>query len=169
MGEESWSDRVAHCARLAIGCLLLTPNAAVTAQTPPPGPTCSPSAAPPEATATPGPTEGAVTPAPRLGPGDEAVAGSGGPSYKLLRYDEDYSYLKDPDRRTDCRDPIKYIPIADRDGWYVSFGAQLRPHFQFYNNFDFGTTPAPTLIWIGGTSSMGTSTSARTSASSASS
>ena len=63
--------------------------------------------------------------------------------YKLLRYDEDYSYLKDPDRRTDFWDPIKYIPIGDREGWYVSFGAQLRPWFQFYNNFDFGTTPGP--------------------------
>ncbi len=79
----------------------------------------------------------------RLGPGSEAVAGSGMPAYKLLRYDEDYSYLKDPTRRTDFWDPIKYIPIGNRDDWYVSFGAQSRQWFQFYNNFDFGTTPGP--------------------------
>jgi hypothetical protein len=143
MSEESWSDRVAHLAGLAIGCLLLTLNAPLSAQTPPPEPTDSPSAATSTATATPGPRPGAVTPAPRLGPGSEAIAGSGAPTYKLLRYDEDYSYLKDPDRRTDLWDPIKYIPIGDREGWYVSFGAQLRPRFQFYNNFDFGTTPGP--------------------------
>ena len=65
------------------------------------------------------------------------------PAYKLLRYDEDYSYLKDPDRRTDFWDPIKYIPIGDREDWYVSFGAQSRQWFQFYNNFNFGTTPGP--------------------------
>ncbi len=50
-------------------------------------------------------------------------------------------YLKDPDRRIDFWDVIKHIPIGDREDWYVSFGAQLRPWFQFYNNFDFGTTP----------------------------
>jgi hypothetical protein len=127
MSEEPWSDRVAHLTRLAMGCLLLTLNAPLSAQTPPPEPTDSPSAAASTATATPGSTPGAVTLAPRLGPGDEAIAGSGGPTYKLLRYDEDYSYLKDPDRRTDFWDPIKYIPIGDREGWYVSFGAQLRP------------------------------------------
>ena len=101
MNEKSWSERVAHLSRLAIGCLSLTLNASLSAQTPPPEPTDSPSAATSTATATPGPTPGAATPAPRLGPGDEAIAGSGGPTYKLLRYNEDYSYLKDPDRRTD--------------------------------------------------------------------
>src|SRR5262245_25486408 len=31
MSEQSWSDRVAHLARLAIGCLLLTLNAPLSA------------------------------------------------------------------------------------------------------------------------------------------
>src|SRR5438128_1601680 len=34
------------------------------------------------------------------------------PAYKLLRYEEDYSYLKDPTRRTDFWDPIKYMPLG---------------------------------------------------------
>src|SRR5262249_61366496 len=106
MSEESWSDRVAHLARLAMGCLLLTLNVPLSAQTPPSEPTDSPSAATSTATATPGPTPGAVSPAPRLGPGSEAIAGSGTPTYKLLRYDEDYVDLKDPDRRTDFSGPI---------------------------------------------------------------
>ena len=143
MNEKSWSERVAHLSRLAIGCLSLTLNAPLSAQTPPTEPSDSTAAATSAATAAPGPTPGAVTPAPRLGPGSEAVTGSGVPTYKLLRYDEDYSYLKDPNRRTDFWDPIKYTPIGDREDWYVSFGAQLRPWFQFYNNFDFGTTPGP--------------------------
>jgi hypothetical protein len=76
-----------------------------------------------------------------LGPGSEAIAGSNVPTYKLLRYDEDYSDLKDPARRTDFWDPIKYIPFGDREDWYASFGANFRPRFEFFNNFDFGTLP----------------------------
>jgi len=150
MNEKTSSERVAHLTRLAIGCLLLTLNAPLSALTPPTEPTDSPSAATSTTTATPGPTPPASDSVPlqatvpaRVGPGSEAVTGSGVPTYKLLRYDEDYSYLKDPDRRTDFWDPIKYIPIGDWDDWYVSFGAQLRPWFQFYDNFDFGTTPGP--------------------------
>src|SRR6476661_3862836 len=70
----------------------------------------------------------------RLGPGSDAVTGLGGqagagkpPPYKLLRYDEDYRYLKDPALRSDLWDPLKYIPLAEDDDWYASFGAQIRP------------------------------------------
>ena len=66
-------------------------------------------------TAAPGPSTSSPTPASRLGPGSEAIAGSDVPTYKLLRYDEDYSYLKDPARRTDFWDPIKYIPFGHRE------------------------------------------------------
>ena len=58
---------------------------------------------------------------------EKSKKGATPPAYKLLRYEEDYSYLKDPGRRTDFWDPIKYIPSGDREGWYVSFGAGLRP------------------------------------------
>jgi hypothetical protein len=40
------------------------------------------------------------------------------PAYKLLRYEEDYSYLKDPSRRTDFWDPIKYIPLGGRSSFW---------------------------------------------------
>ena len=32
-------------------------------------------------------------------------------SYKLLREDEDWSFLRDPSLRQDFWDPIKYIPL----------------------------------------------------------
>src|SRR5437879_13816143 len=35
------------------------------------------------------------------------------PPYKQLRYDEDYTSLRDPERRHDFFDPIKYIRIDD--------------------------------------------------------
>jgi hypothetical protein len=64
------------------------------------------------------------------------------PAYKLLRYEEDYSYLKDPGRRTDFWDPIKYIPLWGRDDWYVTLGGEVRERYEFYHNPDAGLPPA---------------------------
>jgi hypothetical protein len=63
------------------------------------------------------------------------------PAYKLLRYDEDYSYLKDPSRRTDFWDPIKYIALCGRDDWYLSIGGELRERYEFYHEQDAGQVP----------------------------
>ena len=78
----------------------------------------------------------------RLGPGSQATEGSNLETYKLLRYDEDYSYLKDPSRRTDWLDVLKYIPLGDRDGYYLSLGGTARPRFEFNQNPFFGSAPA---------------------------
>src|SRR5262245_4054504 len=56
------------------------------------------------------------------------------PAYKLLRYEEDYSFLKDPSRRTDFWDPIKYIPLWERDDWHLSFGGEIRERYEIYHN-----------------------------------
>jgi hypothetical protein len=76
----------------------------------------------------------------RIGPGGEALGGADVLTYKLLRYDENYSYLKDSGLRTDIWDSIKYVPLKGQD-WYASFGGTFRPRFEYYNNFDWGTTP----------------------------
>jgi Alginate export len=74
----------------------------------------------------------------------EAVAQPAAPSsseptsYKLMRYEEDYRYLRDPARRTDFWDPIKYIPIGSDPGTYLSFGGELRERFEYYSAPDFG-------------------------------
>src|SRR5947209_4193477 len=57
--------------------------------------------------------------------------------YKLLRYDEDYRYLKDPASRSDFWDPIKYIPIGQSD-WFLSFGGEVRERFENYSAANFG-------------------------------
>jgi hypothetical protein len=81
----------------------------------------------------------------RLGPGSQAAAGSNLQNYKLLRYDEDYSYLKDPSRRTDPLDILKYIPLDDwGDDYYLSLGGTARPRFEFDQNPFFGSAPANT-------------------------
>lgn len=64
------------------------------------------------------------------------------PPYKILRYDEDYSYLKDSNRRSDLWDPIKYMPLCGREDWYLSIGGEARLRYEFYHNEDFGGAPA---------------------------
>jgi hypothetical protein len=63
------------------------------------------------------------------------------PAYTPLRYNEDYSYLKDPSRRTDLFDPIKYIPLNESGDWYLSLGAQERYRYEFFNHANFGAGP----------------------------
>lgn len=56
------------------------------------------------------------------------------PSYMSLRYDEDYSFLRDPAQRSDLWDGFKYIPIAGGRGGNLSFGGELRERFEAYEN-----------------------------------
>lgn len=57
------------------------------------------------------------------------------PPYQKLRYDEDYSYLKDPAKRSDFWDPIKYIPLDDTGDWYFSLGGDARFRYEYYKNY----------------------------------
>jgi hypothetical protein len=63
------------------------------------------------------------------------------PPYKMLRYDEDYSYLKDPARRSDIWDVFKYIPFCCTDR-YLTVGGEARLRYEFFHNEDFGAAPA---------------------------
>ena len=63
------------------------------------------------------------------------------PPYSLVRYSENYSYLKDPAERTDVFDPIKFIPLRDNGDTYLSLGGQLRERYEFFNNNTFGAGP----------------------------
>ncbi|MES2792991.1 MAG: alginate export family protein [Planctomycetota bacterium] len=83
-----------------------------------------------------------------FGPGSDASSAyafpshpDGPPPYKPLRYDEDYRYLADPAFRTDSWDQLKYIPLGDHEDWFMSFGGQIRPRSDNYNNSNFGTIP----------------------------
>ena len=70
--------------------------------------------------------------------------GSGGgppPPYTVVRWNEDYGYLRDAARRTDLFDPIKYVPIGDDPDTYVSFGGQARYRYELFNNNNFGAGP----------------------------
>ena len=48
-------------------------------------------------------------------------------SYKLLREDEDWSFLSDPGLRQDFWDLIKYIPLrSNAEDWYMTIGGEAR-------------------------------------------
>jgi hypothetical protein len=59
------------------------------------------------------------------------------PAYTLERYDEDWSFLRDPAKRTDSFDPIKWIPLGS-DSWFLTLGGELRERFQDVRNPAFG-------------------------------
>ena len=66
------------------------------------------------------------------------------PSYKILRFDEDYSCLTNPAIRSDWFDPVKYIPLRENEPyWYLSFGGELRERFEGIHDDNFGIGSGP--------------------------
>src|SRR5262249_15339779 len=68
-------------------------------------------------------------------------AGANAPdrNYKLLREDEDWSFLRDPALRQDFWDPIKYIPLPSvcRE-CYLTLGGELRQVWERVGNDNWG-------------------------------
>jgi hypothetical protein len=63
-------------------------------------------------------------------------------SYKLLREDENWSFLRDRAFRQDFWDPIKYIPLRNRAGdWYLTLGGEAREVWEQIGNDNWGQQP----------------------------
>lgn len=63
------------------------------------------------------------------------------PAMKLLRYEEDYFYLRDPSLRLDVLDPLKYIALDPGDpSVYLSLGGELRERYEYTSKPRFGLT-----------------------------
>src|SRR6201992_3682718 len=63
-------------------------------------------------------------------------------SYKLLREDEDWSFLRDPRHRRDPWDTIKYIRLRkDSDDWYMTIGGEAREVWEQIGNENWGEQP----------------------------
>jgi hypothetical protein len=71
-------------------------------------------------------------------PSAHAQYGGGPNAYALERWEEDYSYLKDPSQKKSFLDAIKYVPILPDGYWYLSFGGQARYRYDYFNNYSFG-------------------------------
>ncbi|PYM53061.1 MAG: alginate export family protein [Candidatus Rokuibacteriota bacterium] len=63
------------------------------------------------------------------------------PSFQTLRYEEDYSFLRDPDCRTDVWDRIKYMPLNEAGDVYLSLGGDLRERYEYFHNAQWGQGP----------------------------
>jgi hypothetical protein len=70
-----------------------------------------------------------------------AAEGTGRPAYLQLRYNEDWSFLRDESRRTDYLDRLKYISLG-REGWYVTVGGEMRLYYENFRNETWGSEPA---------------------------
>jgi hypothetical protein len=60
------------------------------------------------------------------------------PPFTPVRWNEDYSYLRDPAARTSPIDAIKFIPLSDDGEVYLSLGGQARFRYEYWNNELFG-------------------------------
>lgn len=61
--------------------------------------------------------------------------------YKYLRYDEDFTYLRNPECTKDALDAVKYIPFG-RDGKsYLSLGGEIRENIEYFQNAQWGKGP----------------------------
>lgn len=78
-----------------------------------------------------------------LGPVDIASAQcqKDRPPLVMLRYEEDWSFLEDPQCVKEPLDRIKYISLG-REDWFLSVGGEIRYKYENYDNPGFGTDPA---------------------------
>lgn len=67
-------------------------------------------------------------------------------NFRLLRYDEDYSALKDSSRTFYNR--LKYLPLSQSGRTYVSFGGELRAELDRAKHEDWGAMNAGRNIFL---------------------
>src|SRR5277367_5681176 len=61
---------------------------------------------------------------------------------KLLREDEDWSFLANPANRQDFWDPLKYIRLrAGRDDWFMTISGEAREVWEQIGNDNWGQSP----------------------------
>ena len=63
------------------------------------------------------------------------------PSFKQLRYDENYAYLRDSALRTDFLDAIKFIPLSKSGESWLTLGGEIRQRYEYYHNSQWGLGP----------------------------
>src|SRR5438132_5480005 len=71
-----------------------------------------------------------------------SARGADRPAFQTLRYNEDWSALRDSAQRTDFFDSAKYIPFSTNADWYLSFGGEARLKYELYTEAVFNQKPA---------------------------
>src|SRR5258706_14119768 len=59
----------------------------------------------------------------------------------LDRSEEDWSFLKDTELRTDPWDPLKYVALRHAPGWYLTLAGEERSFYEHYRNYNWGAGP----------------------------
>lgn len=113
------------------------PGAATGRPAEPAGSAAHPVASPAQS---PGATEAAALARRGVGGGEAA------PPYRLMRADEDYRYLRDPARRSDVLDVLKYIPLGRRVA--LGFGGETRQRLEWFGDPDWGAGPPRSTSWL---------------------
>jgi len=63
------------------------------------------------------------------------------PSFKSLRFDEDYSFLKNDTVTNNWYKKVKFLPISASKETYISFGGDLRFQYFYAKNENWGDGP----------------------------
>lgn len=58
---------------------------------------------------------------------------------KRLRFEEDYSFLKDPSKHVDYLDPLKFIPLNADSNVFLSLGGSIRERAEYFQNYKWGS------------------------------
>jgi hypothetical protein len=66
---------------------------------------------------------------------------SAAPAFKTVRYEEDYSYLKDATNRSALGDAIKFIPLNRDRSSYLTLGGEIRERYEYFHNSLWGQGP----------------------------
>lgn len=72
--------------------------------------------------------------APALGQTAHPLPSTQPSPYRPLRYDEDWSFLKNGSDRNDFWDRLKYIPLGS-DEFYLTLAGDLREQYELYDNY----------------------------------
>ena len=71
-----------------------------------------------------------------------SLAAAEPPKLSTMRYDEDYSYLRDHGARSGAWwEPSKFIPLNDSGDVYLTFGNEARLRYEMLRNDNFGEGP----------------------------
>jgi hypothetical protein len=69
------------------------------------------------------------------------------PPLTLLRYDEDYSYLHNPETRTGkWWEPLKFIPLTEKA--YLTLGSEFRLRYESIENDNWGLAKDDAYLWL---------------------
>jgi Alginate export len=73
----------------------------------------------------------------------QSSGGDQPPRLTTIRYDEDYSYLRDPGLRTGAWwEPFKYVPLNQAGDIYLTFGGEARLRYEWIKGNNWGEGPA---------------------------